>query len=224
MFAKSFGRAGLIGAALAASLIVGACQGSTVTPQPTPAPTDTATPAPTDPPTAAPTDTPAPTPEVTVAPTDTPAPQPTDTPSATLPPGVVACTGSASTKQAFANQVSHLKFALYCAVLPAGWSVVNFAWDYNAGGFQVHYHSGSKTLNVWEGNVCMLSPNPCTGVWDPDLGSQAFGTLTGDLSGSAGHYSTLVYTSNPKVLYSLTGDGMTVAQFKSYSAAMHKFS
>jgi hypothetical protein len=70
----------------------------------------------------------------------------------------------------------------------------------------------------------MLSPNPCTGVWDPDLGSQAFGTLTGDLSGSAGHYSTLVYTSNPKVLYSLTGDGMTVAQFKSYSAAMHKFS
>jgi hypothetical protein len=165
----------------------------------------------------APTDTPVP------EPTDTPVPEATDTPSATLPPGVVACTGSAAIKQTLADEISHLKFDLYCPVLPSGWSVVNVAWDYNVGGAQAHYHSGSKTIDVWEGKVCSLSPNPCSGVWNPDIGPQAFGSLTGDMSGSVGHWTTIVHTTNAKVMYTLTGDGMTEAQFQAYSAAMHKF-
>lgn len=223
MISRSFSRAGLLGAALAASLIVGACQGSTVTPTPTDTPTATDTPAPTDTPTPEPTDTPAPTPDLTVAPTDTPTPEPTDTPSATLPPGVVACSGTAAIKQAYANEISKLKFDLYCPVLPAGWSVVNVSWDYHVGGSQAHFHSGSMTVDLWEGNVCLLSPNPCSGIWNPDIGSQAFGSLTGDMSGSAGHWTTIVHTTNAKVMYTLTGDGMTEAQFQTYSAAVHKF-
>ena len=137
---------------------------------------------------------------------------------------MVACTGTTGFKQAFANEIGHLKFDLYCAVLPAGWTVVNVSWDYNVGGMQAHYKNKSGyTVDVWEGNVCQLSPNPCTGIWNPDIGSQAFGPLTGDMSGSAGHWTTIVSTSNPKVMYSLTGDGMTQSAFASYSAAMHKF-
>ena len=138
---------------------------------------------------------------------------------------MLACTGSSSIKQAFANQIPKFKFALYCAVLPAGWSVVNVAWDYNAGGLQAHYKTkAGYTVDVWEGNVCAVNPNPCTGIWNPDIGPQAFGPLTGDMAGSAGHWTTIVHTANPKVLYTITGDGMTQSAFQAYSAAMHKFS
>ena len=227
MTSRSLSGLALMGGVLILSLALGGCQSSTATPRPTdtPAPTDTPTPAPTD--TVAPT--PTPTPTDTPAPTDTATPEPTLAPTPTaapsLPISVAPCTGSSSIKQTLASQVAKFKFALYCAVLPAGWSVVNVAWNYNAPGLQTHYKSkAGYTVNVWEGNVCLLGPTPCTGVWDPDIGPQAFGTLTGEMSGSAGHWSTLVNTANPKVLYVITGDGMTQTAFASYSAAMHKIS
>jgi hypothetical protein len=102
---------------------------------------------------------------------------------------------------------------------------VNVAWNYSAPGLQAHYKTkAGYTVDVWEGNVCGLSPNPCTGVWDPDLGPQAFGPLTGDMAGSAGHWTTIVHTANPTLLYTITGDGMSQTAFASYSAAMHKIS
>jgi hypothetical protein len=224
MVSRSFSGLALLGGVLILSLALWGCQASNSTPLPTATPASTATPAPTDTPTVAPTPTPAPaaTPTDTATPAPTLAPTPTAAPS--LPTAVVPCTGSNSIKQTLANQVAKFKFDLYCPVLPAGWSMVNVAWNYNAPGLQAHYkNKAGYTVNVWEGNVCFLSPNPCTGVWDPDIGPQAFGPLTGDMSGSVGHWSTLVNT-NPKVLYVITGDGMSQSAFASYSAAMHKFS
>jgi hypothetical protein len=225
MITRSLSGLALMGGTLILSLALVGCQASTTTPTPTgtPVPTDTPTPAPT--PTVAPT--PTPTPAATPTDTATPAPtlSPTPTAAPSLPTSVALCTGSSSIKQTFADQIPKLKFDLYCPVLPAGWSVVTVAWNYKAPGLQAHYKTkAGYTLNVWEGNVCSLSPNPCTGVWDPDIGPQAFGPLTGDMSGSAGHWSTLVLTANPKVLYTITGDGMSQAAFASYSAAMHKIS
>jgi hypothetical protein len=226
MVSRSLNGLALLGGSLILSLALAGCQASTTTPTPPAAtPTDTATPtaAPTSPPLAAPTQTPAATPTVTATPTATPAPTPTAAP--TLPTSVAPCTGSNSIKQTFANQIPKFKFDLYCPVLPAGWSVVNVAWNYSASGLQAHYKTkAGYTVDVWEGNVCLLSPNPCTGIWDPDLGPQAFGPLTGDMSGSAGHWTTIVHTANPKVLYTITGDGMSQTAFASYSAAMHKIS
>ena len=226
MVSRSVSRAGLLGAVLTVSLVLGACQ-STATPEPTATPAPTATAEPTPTPTAAPTPTPAPTATPTTAATPTPAPTPTPTvkptPAPTLPAGVVPCTGSSAIKQAFAAQVSKLKFTLYCAVLPSGWSVVNVAWDYSAGGLQAHYKKGAYTIDVWEGNVCGIHPNPCTGYWTPDLGSQAFGPLTGDMAGSTGMWTVIVHSS-AKVMYTITGDGMTESAFRAISAAMHKIS
>jgi hypothetical protein len=224
MITRSLTGLALMGGVLVMSLAVGGCQTATATPAPTntPVPTDTATPTPA----ATPTDTPTPTPAAT--PTDTPTPTPTLAPTPTaapsLPTSVAACTGTSSIKQTWANQIKKFKFALYCPVLPAGWSVLTVAWDYNAGALQAHYKTKAGwTVNVWEGNVCAVSPNPCTGVWNPDIGPQAFGPLTGDMSGSAGHWTTIVNVS-PKLLYTITGDGMSQSAFASYSAAMHKIS
>jgi hypothetical protein len=216
-------------AALTIGLVLGACQGSTTTPAPTATPvaTDTPTPAPTDTPVATATPAPTPTPTATLAPTVAPTPVPTVKPAATptLTSKVAACTGSSNIKQTWAAQIPKFKFTLYCGVLPTGWSVVNMAWDYKAAGIQAHYSKGSMKIDVWEGNVCGLSPNPCTGNWPDDFGSQAFGPLTGDMAGDASSKAwTTVVHSAPTILYTITGAGMTESAFRSISAAMHKLS
>ena len=80
---------------------------------------------------------------------------------------------------------------------------------------------------MWEGNVCALGPSPCTSFYANDLGAQAFGPLAGLMSGGTPAekmWTVGVNTSNPKIIYVISGKGMTDAQFRSYSAAMHKFS
>lgn len=225
MVSRSLSRAGLLGAALAMSLILGACGSSTPTPAPTPTPvvTPTATPVATP--------TPTPTPELTPAPEPTPTPEASPTPTAsptlsaapTLPADVVPCTGSATVKQWFADQAKLVNFDLYCAVLPSGWGVVKVQVDYIQGGVVAQYkNAAGYTLVVYEGSFCGMSPNPCSGFWTPTVGPTPFASLTGELDGSGGMWSVLVTTSNPKVRYNVVGEGMTMASIKSYSAAMHK--
>jgi hypothetical protein len=139
---------------------------------------------------------------------------------------VVACTGSTGIKQWLAGQIPHFSFDLYCAVLPAGWSVVNMGYDYHAPGLHEHYHKGSTTIDVWEGNVCALSSNPCTSFYPDDYGAQVFGPLPGNMDGdaTAKMWSNIAHTSNPKIFYVISGAGMTEAEFRAYSAAMHKIS
>jgi len=227
MVSRSTGRAGLLGAALAMSLVLGACQSSNPTPAPTPTPvaTPTATPAATPTPTATPTPAPTATPEYTPtpAPTATPTPAPTASAAPTLPTAAVPCTGSATVKQWFADQTKLLSFDVYCAALPSGWGVVKVQADYSKGGLVAQYKNGAGyTVNLYEGSFCAMSPNPCSGYWNPVVGPTPFGPLTGELDGASGMWQVYVSTSNPKVRYSMVGEGMTEAAIKSYSAAVHK--
>ena len=128
-------------------------------------------------------------------------------------------------KQWFADQVSHLSFDLYCAVLPSGWGVVAGQVDYAKGGVVVQYkNAAGNTVDVYEGSFCTMSPNPCSGFWSPVVGNTAFGPLTGELDGASGSWSVTVHTSNPKVMYAMVGSGMNQAAITSYAAAMHKVS
>jgi hypothetical protein len=225
-------------AGIALAVAMAGCNASTNAPQPTNSPAPTATPAAADTPTLEPTaeattaETPAPTPspEATATPTATPAPTPTPTPTPTPAPtlnsAVAPCTGSAAIKQTWANLIPKFKFHLYCAVLPSGWQVVSMSWDYKAAGMQAHYKTKSgMTIDVWEGTVCALSPNPCTGYWPDDFGTQSFGGLTGDMFGEAStkHWTTIVHTG-VTTGYTLLGHGMTESAYRAISAAMHKIS
>jgi hypothetical protein len=128
-------------------------------------------------------------------------------------------------KQSFADQVPLLSFDLYCAVLPAGWGVVQVQADYNKGGLVAQYKNAvGNTVDVYEGSFCSMSPNPCSGNWTPVVGPAQFGPLTGELDGASGSWSVVVHTSNPKVMYTMVGSGMDQAAIKSYAAAMHKVS
>jgi hypothetical protein len=126
-------------------------------------------------------------------------------------------------KQWFADQIPLLDFDVYCAVLPSGWSVVKVQSDFDKGGLVAEYKNTlGYTLNLYEGSFCAMSPNPCTGYWDPVVGPIPFGPFTAPLDGASGHWSVLVHTSNPKVSYEMVGEGMDVAAMKSYAAALHK--
>ena len=232
----------LVGAALVVGLSVVACGSSaaTVAPPPatptmavtdTPAPTDTtvpATPSPTPMPTATPTAAPSATPAATPTPTPAATPTPSGTASASVTPlPSASCTGGASTKQWLADQMPHFKFKLYCAVMPSGWSLVGMSSDYDVPGLQAHYKNKTGgTVDIWEGNVCGLSPNPCSGYWPQDLGTLAFGPLTGTFTGDTGSeaWSNVVTTTSPTIRYVITGSSFEEAPFKSISAAMHPLS
>jgi hypothetical protein len=198
--------------ALVMGLVAGACGSSAATPVPTSAaatatatPTDAATatleatavPTPTPAPTTAPTPTAAPTAASTATLTATPAGSSSASPSATPLPSA-ACTGGASTKQWLADQMPHFKFKLYCAVMPSGWSLVGMSADYD----------------------------PCSGSWPESFGTQAFGPLSGTLTGDSGSeaWSNVVTTSSPTIRYVITGNWFDLAAFKAISAAMHPLS
>ena len=226
----------LLAAALTIGLAAGACGSSTPTAAPAATPTTEPTESPTPEETAPEvTPTPTPTPEATLtatptaAPTATPTATPSDGASAspTLIDTVAACTGGATTKQWLADQIAHFHFTLYCAVLPSGWGVATMSSSYDAPGVQAHYKTKAGALiDVWEGNVCGLSPNPCSGNWPTSMGSQAFGSLTGAMSGDSGSamYSNIVTTADPKIRYVITGTGISEADFRKFSAAMHPLS
>ncbi len=183
MMSRSLRRGGLLGAALAMTLVFGACGSST----PTPAPAQpTQTPTPTAPPKATPTATPTATPEATLSaaptpvaeatptPTLAPTESPTPTAAPTLPAAAMPSTGSATVKQWFSDQAKLLNFDLYCAVLPSGWGVVNVQADYMKGGVVAQYkNAAGYTVNVYEGNFCTMSPNPCSGYWTSRLSTKS---------------------------------------------------
>jgi hypothetical protein len=128
-------------------------------------------------------------------------------------------------KQSFADQVPHLSFDVYCAVLPSGWGVVQVQADWDKGGLIAQYKTAAgNTVDVYEGSFCSMSPNPCSGFWTPVVGATPFGPLTGELDGASGSWAVLVHTASPKVMYTMVGSGMDQAAIKSYAAAMHKVS
>jgi hypothetical protein len=119
--------------------------------------------------------------------------------------------------------MSKFSFDLYCAVLPGGWGVTNMTANYKAPGLLAEYKNGAGSrLDLWEGEVCTIEWNACSGFFAPDLGAQAFGPLTGDMAGSDGTWELVVDTSNPSVRYRLVGENMTEAAFRSISAKVHK--
>jgi hypothetical protein len=219
MISRTPGRTGLLGAALAMSLVVGACQGNAPTQAPAdPTPTATPTPAPTDTPTPAPSPTDVPTP----TPTPTASPTPTPTPAPTVPASASVCTGGDAVKRWFADQTPLINFDVYCAVLPKGWYLVKAQVDYVKGGIVVEYKNGSgHTLDLYEGTFCHMYPNPCTSYIVPEIGDIPFGsTLMAELSGGSGLWHASVAPS-PGVIYATIGEGMTQAQITAYAAAMH---
>ncbi|MGD0019943.1 MAG: hypothetical protein ABSD62_11865 [Candidatus Limnocylindrales bacterium] len=208
-------------AVLVALLLAGACASAESTPlavtvTPTPAATAEATPTPS----AAPTSTPTlvvPTPTATPVATDTPTPAPTAAPTSRA----AGCTGNATNKAFFVDASSALHFAIYCAVLPKGWSIQS--GTYQNGWLDVAYKkSGGAAIEIAEGAFCITSPAACS-THTSVLGTGSFGGLSGqlDLLDPTPIYVIYVHPGTTRA-YVIAGKGMTQANFVSYGAKMLK--
>ena len=228
-------RAATVG--LVAILLAGACASATVTPiagtvtsspsvdigaTPTPSvgsvssPTEVTLPATTSPaPAHAPTHAPSHAP--THAPTHPPTPAPTSR--------AAACTGAAKYKAVFAGAAPTAPFDVYCAVLPAGWSLQGASYYKRPIGDELdasYKGPGAAIIQFLQGANCTTSVAACsTGAMI--LGPIPFGHLTGQLDLYDATPSYVVYVDPGTTHgYTMVGYGMTQPDFISFAAAMKK--
>jgi len=176
------------------------------TAEPTPTPEAAATPVPTAEP---PTETPIPTPPAS------------GTPSASGGAGsAAACTGTAANRDFFAKVAATFDWPVYCAVLPARWSVATGSYRSAGGGrMEIAYKGpGGARFELHEGAFCDL-PEGCVPN-GPDAGTAAFGDLSGTLvTGDDGSYAIVVDRGKARSWLAV-GIGLDLDTFKGFAAAL----
>ena len=180
-------------------------------------------------PSEAPSAEPSPTVEATPAPTATPTEAATPTPSAAAsveptPTGEAgsadACTGNDDNRAFFADVAAAFDWPVYCAVLPARWSVESGRYRSAGGGWMEMFYRGPNgaRFELHEGAFC-AEADGCVPDGS-DAGSAAFGDQSGTLvNGSDGRYAVVVDRGD-QISWLAIGDGLDVAAFKDLTAAL----
>jgi hypothetical protein len=203
------------------AFIAAGCIGSDRAPEASATPTPTA---PSAQPTIGATPTAEPTVEPTAAPTEAPTPSPTPAetsvePSPTGTAGSVdACTGNDSNRTFFAQVAAAVDWPVYCAVLPARWSVDSGQYRLAGGGWMTigYKGPGDARFELSEGAFC----NDTDGCVPsgPDAGPAAFGDLTGTLViGADGRYAVVVDRGAERSWVAI-GVDLDVEVFKDFAA------
>ena len=174
---------------------------------PEPSATAASTPVPTAPPTEAPTATP----------TAAASAEPTPTPTAG---SAAACTGSDDNRAFFEDVAAAFDWPVYCAVLPARWSVESGRYRSAGGGWMEMFYRGPNgaRFELHEGAFCGDAdgcvPN------GPNAGSAAFGDQSGTLvNGSDGRHAVVVDRGDA-ISWLAIGDGVDVETFKDLAASL----
>jgi hypothetical protein len=134
------------------------------------------------------------------------------------------CTGSADIQAFWAGAAKGLKFDVYCAVLPKGWSVTGGTWEGKGGGKLNFAYKGPRgaKLVLNEGAFCTTGLSACE-PHDQDLGVANFGDRPGGLFSLGPDAGFAIYV-NPGAApsWSITGTGLTRDAFTSLAAALEK--
>jgi hypothetical protein len=174
-------------------------------------------------------------PPVSVEPSSQPAsqapPPPTavvDTPppgspsaSASAGPGPAgACSGSAENRDFFRAAASALNWAVYCAVLPAGWFVDSGQYRQAGGGsVQIAYRGpGGARLELHEGAFCTASDG-CVPS-GADGGDAPFGDKTGTFVALDSGGFAVIVARGEKISWLAVGTGMDEATFRGIAGAL----
>lgn len=190
--------------------------------EPSPTPASSATVAA---PSAESTPEPSPTAEATPAPIAAPTEAPTSAPTASAEPtptgeagSVDVCTGTDDNREFFADVAAAFDWPVYCAVLPARWTVEAGRYRSAGGGWmEITYRGpGGARFELHEGAFCAESDG-C--VPDgPDAGPAAFGDLSGTLvTGSDGRDAVVVDRGAQRSWLAI-GVGLDLDVFKDVAA------
>jgi hypothetical protein len=167
-----------------------------------------------------PTAEPAPTAAPTEAPTASPVP--TATPTVEPPPSgeagaVAVCSGSDSNREFFANVAAAFDWPVYCAVLPARWTVEAGQYRSAGGGWMdiTYKGPGGARFQLREGAFCDV-PEGCVPA-GPDAGPGLFGDLSGTLvTADDGRYAIVVDRGAARSWLAI-GTGLDVELFKNFA-------
>jgi hypothetical protein len=181
--------------------------------------------APSEEPTVEPSETVEATPAPTATPTEAATPAPTAAASAEPTPtgeagSADACTGNDDNRAFFADVVAAFDWPVYCAVLPARWSVESGRYRSAGGGWMEMFYRGPNgaRFELHEGAFCD-DADGC--VPDgPDAGSAAFGDRSGTLVTASDGRHAVVVDRGDDISWLAIGDGLDVEAFKDLAASL----
>ena len=131
-----------------------------------------------------------------------------------------ACTGTDDNREFFADVAAAFDWPVYCAVLPARWSVESGRYRSAGGGWMEMFYRGPNgaRFELHEGAFCDAADG-CVPS-GTDAGSAAFGDKSGTLvTGSDGRYAVVVDRGDD-ISWLAIGDGLDVEAFKDLAAAL----
>lgn len=165
-----------------------------------------------------PTAEPAATPASTASPTPT-EPAASDEPTPSGQAGSAgSCTGTDDNRAFYSKVAAAFDWPVYCAVLPARWSVATGSYRSAGGGWmEITYNGpGGARFELREGAFCDL-PEGCVPS-GADSGTAAFGNLSGTLvTGDDGSYAVVVDRGKARSWLAV-GTGLDLEVFKGLAA------
>ncbi len=157
----------------------------------------------------------------TASPTAAPAATPTATEGASPSGGtgsVEACTGSDDNRDFFAAVAAAFDWSVYCAALPARWSVESGQYRSAGGGWmEIAYQGpGGARFELHEGAFCG-EEDGCVPDGE-DAGAAAFGDVSGTLvSGDDGRFAVVVDRGAARSWLAV-GNGLDLDTFRTFTA------
>jgi hypothetical protein len=134
-----------------------------------------------------------------------------------------ACSGNDNNRIFFAKAAAAMTWAVYCAVLPAGWFLENGTYRLASGGeLEVSYNGpGDAHIAFVEGNVCdqVGSDVDVCAPRDTVIGPAPLGDQTGEL-GQLSNALVLDVDRGANPSWRVTGLGLNEADFRAICAAM----
>jgi hypothetical protein len=207
---------GRVVASIALTFLLAGCSGTWATP-----PVVYVTPAPTQSPLVIYV-----TPEPTAAPTDAPTPEPSPTPTPAPTPvptsRAAACTGTDANRAFFTEAADKLGFAVYCAVLPAGWHVYYGEYQQPNGGWlrAVYKNKAGQVAAISEGAFCTSGALSCGGGF-PFIAASFGGMAADGFQMGADTWMIGVNIGTTRA-YALIADKMTWLQAAALAAAVQR--
>ena len=162
-----------------------------------------------------------PVPSDSPGPSAEPSPSGSDEPSPSPSSAASVCSGAKDTPDFYASFAGSVSFPVYCAVLPAGWSLVSGTYRLADGGhitINFRRKSDNATFELDEGSFCTDSSG-CVPAGTAS-GSGPFGDLTGDLVQTSTGFA-LVVAKGEKPSWLAIGNGLDQAAFLALSGALH---
>ena len=175
----------------------------------------------TDSPTPAPSESIGPTPTDSTGPSSGPTPSDSAQPSPSASSPASVCSGAKDTPDFYLAFAGSVNFPVYCAVLPAGWSLVSGTYRLANGGhitISFRRKADSATFQLDEGSFC--ADNSGCVPSGTAAGTGSFGDLTGNLVQTSTGFA-LVVAKGEKPSWLATANGLDQATFLALAAALH---